>query len=64
MTVLIEDRESDTERDVCQILEMFSHILLDVCISAVPYYFWSQNSAVLIEDFIFSTANKLHLHGC
>lgn len=32
MTVLIDDRESDTERDVCQILEMFSPIILK-CVS-------------------------------
>lgn len=39
MTVLIEDRGSDSERDVCQVLEMFSHILLDVCVSALTLIF-------------------------
>lgn len=53
MTVLIEDRESDTERDVCQILEMFSPILLK-CLSLCSslFFFWSWYSAASTKDFI------------
>lgn len=51
MTVLIEDRESDTERDVCQILEMFSPILLK-CLSLCSSLFLETVYSVLTEDFI------------
>ena len=51
MTVLIEDREGDTERDVCQILELFSPILLK-CLSLCSSLVLESVQWCLTEDFI------------
>lgn len=53
MTVLIEDRESDTERDVCQILEIFSPILLTCLSLQFPPLFLGVSAVLnLTKDFI------------
>lgn len=53
MTVLIGDGESDAERDVCQILEMFSPILLK-CLSLSLHslqFLEAVTVPLLTEDF-------------
>lgn len=59
----VDRGETDTERDVCQIPEMFSPILLKYLSLQFPLFLWSSRCRFNRESHCLGgTVNKLHLH--